>query len=148
MVRIYNQWPGNPFGSHGEPDRCIVAVYKLYNSIWPRFCQCSRPRGHGPDGMFCHLHAKALDKCSPLVIPDDIPYEQTPEARAMAKLNITPADEAMRKMLEPTETASGIPLDSYRPYGAGEGDTREKSRVEEALDRSRSAGQGDAEGVS
>ena len=53
--RRYGCWAGNPNGKREDPKRCI-------EEIWPTGswipCQCSRKRGHGPDGLYCKQHAK------------------------------------------------------------------------------------------
>lgn len=34
-----------------DPTRCIASIYSDYHSR-----QCSRPRGHGRDGLYCKQH--------------------------------------------------------------------------------------------
>ena len=36
--------------------QCVVEVFGEWNSY-----QCSRKRGHGPDGLYCKQHAKKFE---------------------------------------------------------------------------------------
>ena len=64
MIRIingqrrYGVWPGNPNGVPEDPERCIEDV--LPSGGWFPY-QCSRKRGHGPDGCYCKQHAKRYE---------------------------------------------------------------------------------------
>lgn len=58
--RRYGKWAGNPNGNPEDATRCIVEVPDGY-----LFAQCSRKRGHGPNGEYCGQHAKKA-KASPL----------------------------------------------------------------------------------
>ena len=51
MTRRYGAWAGNPAGTPEDPFKCIEVVPDGYRS-----CQCSRKRGHGPDGLYCRQH--------------------------------------------------------------------------------------------
>jgi len=55
--RRYGLWGGCPKGRPEDPTCCIEEVWpsRAYGLI-PR--QCSRKRGHGPDGLYCGQHAK------------------------------------------------------------------------------------------
>lgn len=56
--RRYGVWAGEPKGRPEDPSQCI-------EEIWDNFThgyQCSRKRGHGPDGLFCKQHAKKIEK--------------------------------------------------------------------------------------
>lgn len=53
--RIYSKWGGNPRGTAENVMHCIEAVYPPGN--WYSV-QCSRKRGHGPDGLYCKQHGK------------------------------------------------------------------------------------------
>ena len=55
-VRRYGVWPGYPQGRAEDPCRCIEEISPAAGSWIPR--QCSRKRGHGPDGLYCKQHAK------------------------------------------------------------------------------------------
>lgn len=54
--RRYRTWAGNPGGNKEDRTRCVVVVHDGGRS--PLSHQCSRRRGHGPDGLFCAQHAK------------------------------------------------------------------------------------------
>ena len=51
--RVFGEWSGNPKGVPEVTTKCIKEVA----SGW-RHAQCSRPRGHGAEGLFCKQHAK------------------------------------------------------------------------------------------
>lgn len=51
----YGQWAGNEKGNRAEPGLCAKEVQMRDT---PRFKQCSRHRGYGPEGAFCKQHAK------------------------------------------------------------------------------------------
>ncbi len=53
------------YGRYETPEdiiRCIEQVVEpgRYGAFYPH--QCSRPRGHGPDGLRCKQHAKMMEK--------------------------------------------------------------------------------------
>lgn len=52
----YGSWAGDPKGNPENPERCIKEVWPRSGSWTPY--QCTRPRGHGPDGLYCRQHAK------------------------------------------------------------------------------------------
>ena len=54
--RSYGRWAGNVRGRPEHPARCIREVFSSSNHFG---CQCSRRRGHGPDGAWCKQHAAA-----------------------------------------------------------------------------------------
>jgi hypothetical protein len=53
--RFYGVWGGCPQGTPEDPERCIEEIWGHVGWV-PR--QCSRKRGHGPDGLYCRQHAK------------------------------------------------------------------------------------------
>ena len=53
--RRYGQWFGSPKGTREDPTKCIQVVWPSYG--WLSY-QCTRKRGHGPDGLYCKQHAK------------------------------------------------------------------------------------------
>ena len=57
--RRYGRWAGNP---EGVPENEANCVQELYNRNDWHFYQCSRKRGHGPNGEYCRQHAKWHDK--------------------------------------------------------------------------------------
>lgn len=50
----YGCWGGNPGGVKEDPKKCVEQVWPD-NGFIPR--QCSRKRGYGPSGEYCHQHA-------------------------------------------------------------------------------------------
>jgi hypothetical protein len=48
-MRIYG-WHKTP----EDPTRCIESVHNRYSGSY----QCSRKRGHGPDGLYCKQHGR------------------------------------------------------------------------------------------
>jgi len=54
--RRYGVWRGCPQGQAEDPTRCIEQVWPSDGTWIPH--QCSRKRGHGPDGLYCKQHAK------------------------------------------------------------------------------------------
>jgi len=55
--KVYGAWRGNPSGFPENPKWCIEEVMTMQGRI-PVFHQCTRHRGHGPDGAYCWQHAK------------------------------------------------------------------------------------------
>ena len=53
--RVYGRWAGRPEGTPEDPARCIEEVW--HKQDW-RHYQCRFKRGHGPDGLYCKIHAK------------------------------------------------------------------------------------------
>lgn len=53
--RRYGQWAGNERGVLMDITRCVEEVWPQVG--WVPY-QCTRLRGHGPDGEFCRQHAK------------------------------------------------------------------------------------------
>lgn len=68
-MRAYGKWAGNPKGHAEDPTLCVVEVGG--RERWHDFRQCSRRRGHGPDGSLCRQHAKQAEVGIPLFIPPD-----------------------------------------------------------------------------
>ena len=56
--RIYGPWAGAPKGRKEDMQKCIVEVSD--GGPWPSYHQCLKPRGKGPDGLYCGLHAKQI----------------------------------------------------------------------------------------
>jgi hypothetical protein len=54
--RRYGVWGGCPMGQIEDPTRCTEEVWQRGHVWYPH--QCSRKRGHGPDGLYCKQHAK------------------------------------------------------------------------------------------
>ena len=60
MTRTYDQWVGNPKGIPEDAARCVAEVTDFTG--WHQR-QCSRKRGHGPNGEYCKQHAKKFAVC-------------------------------------------------------------------------------------
>lgn len=56
--RRYGKWGGDPQGQPENKEDCIETVTSQCSGIR---VQCSRKRGHGPDGLYCKQHAKKQD---------------------------------------------------------------------------------------
>ena len=54
--RRYGVWGGNPKGMPEDATSCIEEVWPS-GACWIPY-QCTRKRGHGPDGLYCKQHAK------------------------------------------------------------------------------------------
>jgi hypothetical protein len=48
------RWYGTNNKREEDPTRCIEGVWG--KERWPSHYQCSRARGHGPDGLYCKQH--------------------------------------------------------------------------------------------
>jgi hypothetical protein len=70
VPRYYADYAGNPDGTPEDPNRCAVEVYTGRSPIGT---QCPHPRGHGPDGILCAAHHRALKAGRDLHIPADEP---------------------------------------------------------------------------
>ena len=68
--RRYGRWSGNPKGYPERVTDCVVAVGG--GSAWgpANERQCSRKRGHGPDGLYCKAHASGLFPVPPVARKD------------------------------------------------------------------------------
>lgn len=44
-------------GVREDTSRCVVEV--AGRERWPSYYQCNKPRGHGPDGLYCKTHDPA-----------------------------------------------------------------------------------------
>lgn len=51
----YGKWGGQPNGVAVDPSRCAEEVHP--NERGALWSQCSRKRGHGPEGAFCKQHS-------------------------------------------------------------------------------------------
>lgn len=73
LRRRYGMWAGNPNGYRESPECCAVEIpgRGAWGAAEAR--QCAKPRGHGPNGMYCKAHAKMLDGPNPPHVPDKTP---------------------------------------------------------------------------
>jgi hypothetical protein len=62
----YGAWAGFPQGHKPDFTRCCETVWN--RERFSRHYQCTKPRGHGPDGAYCKQHdpaaVKARDEAS------------------------------------------------------------------------------------
>lgn len=56
-MRRYGESALNPRGFKENPTKCVEEVWRGWQSG-----QCTRNRGHGPDGLYCKQHAKQKEK--------------------------------------------------------------------------------------
>lgn len=56
--RRYGVWAGNENGQAENTTRCIAEVAPECG--WTHH-QCSRKRGHGPNGLYCKQHGKKAE---------------------------------------------------------------------------------------
>jgi hypothetical protein len=56
----YGAWTGFPKGHAPDYSRCCVEIWS--SERWSRASQCSKKRGHGPDGAYCKQHDPAVAK--------------------------------------------------------------------------------------
>lgn len=67
-MRRYGRWAGRPLGTPEDLTRCIATVY---SDNWHTH-KCRYKRGKGPDGLFCGVHAKQIERgTKPFVPPDE-----------------------------------------------------------------------------
>ena len=53
----YGEWAGNPKGTRYYEDKC---AYEVWGSRGFLSAQCSKKNGHGPDGLYCKVHARRI----------------------------------------------------------------------------------------
>jgi hypothetical protein len=68
-MRRYGVWAGLPNGMKEDINRCVVEV--PYGGRSMLFHQCVRRRGKGPDGLFCTLHTRQIEKGKIVDVPKD-----------------------------------------------------------------------------
>lgn len=59
--KSYGSWAGNPVGAKPDFAKCCEQI-GVREGRWTRFQQCSKKRGHGPDGAYCKQHDPAAVK--------------------------------------------------------------------------------------
>lgn len=72
----YGKWSGNPKGHAPDYTLCCEEVWER-NMRWSRAYQCSKKRGHGPDGAYCKQHDPDVVKAR----------QEKSEKRAREKIN-------------------------------------------------------------
>jgi len=48
-----------PHERNFNPDQCAYECRQL--GRWPKYSQCSREPGHGPNALYCWAHAKMVE---------------------------------------------------------------------------------------
>jgi hypothetical protein len=56
------------YGRYGNPEHTGDCVVEVWQDFWSY--QCSRKRGHGPDGLYCKQHAKMVEEGRHVSVPD------------------------------------------------------------------------------
>lgn len=56
----YGAWAGRPNGAPPDYKRCCEPVWS--RDTWSREHQCTKKRGHGPDGAYCKQHDPEVAK--------------------------------------------------------------------------------------
>lgn len=54
----YNQWAGNANGTKYDEARCAYPVWSGGRGSMQH--QCANKNGHGPDGLYCHIHVSMI----------------------------------------------------------------------------------------
>jgi len=67
-IRRYGKWAGDPEGVAEDKTRCVESVYHIFRDFISS--QCSRKRGHGPDGLYCKQHAMEIARREYLDLQD------------------------------------------------------------------------------
>lgn len=60
----YNKWGGNPNGTRYNEERCAYEVHERGRGIL--FYQCQFKHGHGPDKLYCKIHANKITQMESL----------------------------------------------------------------------------------
>jgi hypothetical protein len=58
--RRYGVWSGDLKGTAQNVLRCVSEVFAGEGFARYYGRQCTRPRGHGPDGLYCKQHARKI----------------------------------------------------------------------------------------
>ena len=58
----YGKWAGNPEGFPYKPQNCAYQVWETGRGA--RAYQCLRKGRHGPEGLYCKVHAKKVEERS------------------------------------------------------------------------------------
>lgn len=56
--QVYNSRASNPKGIRYDAQRCAYEVWERHRGA--QAWQCRRKRGHGPDKLYCKIHAKKV----------------------------------------------------------------------------------------
>jgi hypothetical protein len=77
-VRRYGKSAIRPKGTPEDVTKCVASVFPDDRS--PVSAQCSRKRGHGPDGQYCAQHGRMIDNGHHVCVPEPAPTEATEES--------------------------------------------------------------------
>lgn len=113
--KSYGAWAGFPSGHAPDYSRCCEEVCS--NERWPKFYQCAKKRGHGPDGAYCKQHDPAAAKAR----------KAAANTRARAKWNESRYEthgrtffDALLKIAEGHNDARGLAQEVIENFRKGE----------------------------
>jgi hypothetical protein len=113
---------GGPDGYAEDPRLCVEEI-RSYESNWPSFHQCSRRRGHGPDGLYCRQH-------TPEVKAARATAQKVRDERAAVAWEIDFARRAV----------ANIAVKAYRQQASFDDLEREVVKLQTLLDRQKELG--------
>lgn len=113
--KSYGAWAGFPSGHKPDLSRCCEGVWS--RERWARQYQCTKPRGHGPDGAYCKQHDPAVAEARKAAV----------DARDKAKWNAARYGthgrtffNALLKIAEGHNDARGLAQEVLATFKAGE----------------------------
>jgi hypothetical protein len=113
--KSYGAWAGFPQGHPPDLARCCEEVCS--RERWTRFYQCTKPRGHGPDGAYCKQHDPSVADAR----------RKAADARGMAKWNARRYEwngrtffDALLKIAEGHNDARGLAQEVVENFKKGE----------------------------
>lgn len=122
MARTYGRgYAGSP-GTPEDPTRCIEKVWS--GSMLSGHVQCSRKRGHGPDGLYCKQHDPAAKKARQQ--KQDAKWEAGRKVQARIAKQAragAPFYRALKQIADGANDARAIARDAIADYDDVFGDT-------------------------
>ena len=113
--KAYGAWAGFPSGHEPDHSRCCAEVWS--RERWARAYQCTKKRGHGPDGAYCKQHDPAVAKAR----------SEAASARSKAKWNAgrygkhgSTFFDALLKIAEGHNDARGLAQETIDRFKSGE----------------------------
>jgi hypothetical protein len=111
----YGAWAGFP---KGHPPNYVMCCEEVStNERWPKRYQCSKKRGHGPDGAYCKLHDPAAVEAR----------RKASDARSTEKWNKLRYElhgrtffDALLKIAEGHNDARGVAQEAIAKFKSGE----------------------------
>jgi len=67
-ARYYGDWAAKPGGYRENKANCVAEIALKWTV---RYAQCSRPRGKGPGGLYCGVHARQLALGKRVKVPEE-----------------------------------------------------------------------------